>query len=210
MADRKRYVFRPATGLVRWLQFALLFSFAADLFAAAAMLAQGATGPLVVMSGLVVLLAYVCTLPVVFWVHRVSVNAHSFKPRMNHTVAAALFWYIVPLANLGMPYVAMAEIWSVSGGAKSKNPSMGEMLPVRLWWGLLVSYSMLSTYSKVFASLNLAIIDCLVGAMLALASLWLVTRLYGLQISREKMRAFEDEPEVEVLQAQTIGAGGVA
>jgi hypothetical protein len=64
-----------------------------------------------------------------FWILRSSNNAHVFKPQMRFSVFGALWWYVIPLANLLLPFRAMAEIWDVSDlrGTRRSDPILN-------WW----------------------------------------------------------------------------
>lgn len=77
------------------------------------------------------LAAYIASLS---WMYRISANAHSFKKSMQHSKAAALFWYVVPFASLVMPFFVFREIWEVSTNKRRKNGLIG------LWWAAFLAH----------------------------------------------------------------------
>jgi hypothetical protein len=69
-----------------------------------------------------------------FWIVRVARNAHTFGRMMDHSAASALWWYIVPVASLVMPYLVMREIWDVS----TPREERGDHKVLLVWWILHV------------------------------------------------------------------------
>jgi hypothetical protein len=66
------------------------------------------------------------------WTHRVSTNIHALGgQRIRFTPSWAIGWYLVPIANLWMPYLVMNEIWRVSKGSIDARSGR---LPQWWWW----------------------------------------------------------------------------
>jgi hypothetical protein len=80
----------------------------------------------VVISGTIVLL--------VTWTHRASANIHALGGRgIRFSPSWAVGWYLVPIANLWMPYRVMTEIWRVSRDLIDTRSEPGSRL-LRWWW----------------------------------------------------------------------------
>jgi hypothetical protein len=80
--------------------------------------------------GLIDFLALAAYVPGLRWCWRVSRNAHLIEPDMKHTPAATIWWHIVPIANLVMPYLVLAEVGRVSNAPR---------LPLAVMWGVFVA-----------------------------------------------------------------------
>src|SRR4051812_29334192 len=64
------------------------------------------------------------------------------SPGLRFSPGRAVAWWFVPLANLGAPVVAMAELWRASGGGDAPgSPWQARPLAavVRWWWGFWVA-----------------------------------------------------------------------
>lgn len=80
------------------------------------------------------LLFYLPALTVIFWILRVSRNAHVFQPGLKISPLGAVAWYLVPFASLVKPFEAMSEIWSASAAPGEG----GRSTLLNWWWGLFL------------------------------------------------------------------------
>src|SRR5579863_1150161 len=82
---------------------------------------------------------------VFFWIYRAAVNARRLgAANLRHSPGWAVGWFFVPIANLGMPYRAMGEIWRASADpARWQEQRVPSLL--RWWWflGLFASIAAL-------------------------------------------------------------------
>ncbi|MBE7184864.1 MAG: DUF4328 domain-containing protein [Methylobacterium mesophilicum] len=70
------------------------------------------------------------------WMRRANVNARTLGAEgMRFTPNWSIVWYVIPFANLVMPYKSMAETWRASSGQFDWQK---ETVPdfLRYWWGL--------------------------------------------------------------------------
>jgi hypothetical protein len=83
-----------------------------------------------------------------FWILRVSKNAHVLKgrPLTNSPMFAALWWYLIPFMSLFKPVESLGEIWDVSATGVVARNQMRFVLPI--WWGALL----LGNGLRIFAS----------------------------------------------------------
>lgn len=91
------------------------------------------TGPesLRALLDLAILASYFLCGVTLFWIVRVSKNAHAFRPSLKVSPMGAIGWYLVPFASLYKPYEAMSEIWSASVPATTR----GKDRLLNWWWG---------------------------------------------------------------------------
>ncbi|MCA9640194.1 MAG: DUF4328 domain-containing protein [Myxococcales bacterium] len=87
---------------------------------------------------------YACALSFVIFAYRASRNARALGIELRHSAGATIFWFLVPLANLFMPYQVMKELWSAS----SKQHSSGNYLP--RWWLTYLVYRVAGGFSSAF------------------------------------------------------------
>ena len=135
MAEPMR--FRNAAALAAATQ-ALLYANVAIAALAAAFLFVGwydQSGPAALLA--IVELAFFvgCAIVFLFWLYRASSNARALGARdMMVSPGWAVGWYFVPLANLGMPYVTVRDLWKAS--AKPRDWQI-ESAPatIAVWWG---------------------------------------------------------------------------
>lgn len=74
-------------------------------------------------------------LGVSLWIFQAHLNLRLFDPApRQYSPAAAVGWFFVPLANLIMPFKAMAALWDASCPAHEPRPT----LLVHGWWGCFV------------------------------------------------------------------------
>jgi hypothetical protein len=129
--------FRSAAALATAAQ-ALLYANAATAVIAAGLILAGGYDQrgLAALVAIIELALYVgCAIAFLIWLHRASSNARALGARdMMVSPGWAIGWYFVPLANLGMPFVAMRELWKAS--AKPRDWQI-ESAPatIALWWG---------------------------------------------------------------------------
>src|SRR4051794_7356916 len=76
-----------------------------------------------------------------FWQHRSQrlVDERLHARDLRFTPGAVVGWWFVPIANLGIPALTMAELWRASGGADgSRVPWKDRKLPAYFgwWWSL--------------------------------------------------------------------------
>ncbi len=129
--------FRNAAALAAAVQVLLYAN--AGMAALAAVLIFGGwydQGGAMALAAIVELALYVgCAIVFLLWLYRASGNARALGARdMMVSPGWAAGWYFVPLANLGMPYVTMRDLWKAS--AKPRDWQV-ESAPVTiaLWWG---------------------------------------------------------------------------
>jgi hypothetical protein len=117
---------------------ALLYANAAIAALAAALIFAGwygKSGPAALLAIAELALYVGCAIVFLIWLYRASSNARALGARdMMVTPGWAVGWYFVPLANLGMPYVTMRDLWKAS--AKPRDWQI-ESAPatIALWWG---------------------------------------------------------------------------
>jgi hypothetical protein len=74
---------------------------------------------------------------ILMWIWRANANARALgAQRMSYTPGWSVGWYFVPIANLGMPYVALKEIWKASAKPSDPEGSGGPGFWFPLWWTL--------------------------------------------------------------------------
>jgi hypothetical protein len=155
------------------------------------------TGPqtMLVIADIGYLLYFVALIPGGFWIARASENAHSFRGRMDYSVAGSVGWYFVPFLNLVKPYNAMDEIWAQTAPAGQLKT---KLLPT--WWALwIISNIMANIVSRVGAPAFVdAISDALTLATLACFAL-LVVRINRAQRITHAARIFSDVGDAEVV-----------
>jgi hypothetical protein len=143
---------------------------------------------LLAIVGFAGLLLYV---PGFIWFFRVSVNAHAIGPNMKHSPAGAVGWHFLPLANLVMPYLVMAEIWRVS--APDDN-----MRSLKVWWGLYALGFVVTLVIGAMSGLDLMdafttqVINVGLSVVSALAFIWAVASLTRLQSQMAAVSVFSD------------------
>lgn len=96
------------------------------------------------VTGLPIYLAGVVTAGM--WIWRINSNCHAFHPKTKHTPIGCLLWYIVPFANLVMPYECVREAWDVSS-PDGETRKAGKL--VLVWW---LVYLLCGIVAGVFAA----------------------------------------------------------
>ena len=144
MAEKKIYEWRDPGGASRWavgvMVVNLIVHFGYLILAVIGPTADYAAGTvknpaqafhvgLVLLQGLMLFGA----IAIVAWILRVSKNAHTFTKRsLEAPWMAALWWYVIPIATLFKPFMAMREIWDVSAPTWRSGQSLRWIL--NLWW----------------------------------------------------------------------------
>jgi hypothetical protein len=74
------------------------------------------------------------------WVYRASRNAHALcHEKLEFTPGWSLGWFFIPLANLFMPYRAMAEIWRASNRDVHSDYRKSWVSPLLgVWWAAFI------------------------------------------------------------------------
>ncbi|MDQ8756860.1 DUF4328 domain-containing protein [Sphingosinicella sp. LHD-64] len=128
---------RTAAQWTRWLalaQAALAAGAAAWAFAAPAGLKPGADDPFILLETVQLLFFIAGAIVVARWLYVAGANARAMGATdMMGSPAWAIAWYIVPLANLFMPFVAMRELWRASADPRDWQAASAPAILI-LWW----------------------------------------------------------------------------
>ncbi|MDB5440563.1 MAG: hypothetical protein JWM33_2990, partial [Caulobacteraceae bacterium] len=124
----------------------------------------------------------------IFWALRTSRNAHAVRRRMEYSPAAAVYWYLVPIASLINPFQVMSEIWVVSGGPK--NPPL-----LKIWWALFLAGNILSTVTLALKIPSVDGVVSLISGFSALSFIVVVVRLRALQATSQSVADVFGEEE---------------
>ncbi|PZO78918.1 MAG: hypothetical protein DI629_10945 [Mesorhizobium amorphae] len=94
-----------------------------------------------------VLLTLVVVVTAAIWIRRANMAARALGAQnLRFTPNWAIGWYFVPLANLFMPFRAMAEIWRASGGAPDwKNEALPSFFAG--WWGFWLASNVVGQFA---------------------------------------------------------------
>lgn len=126
------------------------------------------------------------------WTWRANVNARGLGAAgMRFTPFWSVGWYFVPVANLVLPYDAMAEIWRASAHPQGW-PAQREPFVLRVWWVALIfafTLGILAAASFKFARSQGAMIDGtwymtlsdMAGLLSAGVLLWTIARVQRMQ-----------------------------
>ena len=134
MSDHSRY--RNAGHLAAGVQ-VLLYANAAMAALAAVLIFIGwydrsAAAALLAIVELVLFVG--CAVVFLVWLYRASDNARALGARdMMVSPGWAVGWYFVPLANLGMPYVTMRDLWKASARPRDWQVENAPVT-IALWW----------------------------------------------------------------------------
>jgi hypothetical protein len=208
----KSYIWKDPRGYAKAAIIALWAQIGISAVYAAVLLAPGAAGYFAVSppnSGIVLVLGLIDALSVIafvgglitagMWVYRVNANAHVLRPGMTHGPWGCIFWYLVPIANLIVPYEALAETWDVSVGKGRTRSGRGIVL---VWWLIFLGVNIVSAISAFAvgaaggsqALLILAVLVSLASIVPALLYLMIVQRLTRNQLATFGAHVFSDEP----------------
>jgi hypothetical protein len=125
------------------------------------------------------------------WTYRMSANAHVLGGAgLRFTPGWAVGWYLVPLANLWVPYQAMSEIWRVS-----KNPArwQQERTDRRMLWWWLTSVACVTVsnihiggpwpgYDALILNEQLGVVSALLGLVSAMLAFQIVRQIGAFQV----------------------------
>jgi len=142
------------------------------------------------------------------WIHRAATNVRALGASgLTITPGWAVGWFLVPVANLFMPFRAMREIWKAS-----HNPTGWASLPtapiVGWWWAGFLADQFFGRLSGLFYK-NAETVDTLRSATIAdmisdvatvgatVAALLLVTRIAEAQARAHAAGAQRDAPKAE-------------
>lgn len=101
-----------------------------------AMAAAAQTNDLRVQSAAIVsgILGFVAGITFLFWVYRVSANAHALGAvDLGVSAGFAVGMYFIPIVNLFMPPIVMDQIWRASIDAKAWKAQRHSVL-IPVWW----------------------------------------------------------------------------
>lgn len=122
-----------------------------------------------------------CFLLSALWIMRASKNAATLAPHKDRISPGwAVGWYLVPFANLFMPYQAMRQTYngSLTPPAELNAPPPGLF---RWWWALWLITGVLATYSfrltmdpsATLEALKLSTVLDIANTPLSVISIWL-------------------------------------
>jgi hypothetical protein len=187
------YLIFGLSKLAQWHVFAALHDrrepseFAMTIVLESIVLRHGLLGMLMslVISGTIVLF--------MIWTYRASSNIHALGGRgIRFTPGWAVAWYLVPIANLWMPYQVMSEIWRISRNPIGpRSETTGRLLPS--WWfcwlALLIGGSIQLRWSipmhgleEVISAEPLSIAASVLAIMTAGLALTLIKRICAFQV----------------------------
>lgn len=70
------------------------------------------------------------------WIYRATAKADSIDPNRDAISPGwSVGWYLIPIANLWMPFLSMRETWASSMGADVQSPTPGLL---KIWWAAWV------------------------------------------------------------------------
>jgi Domain of unknown function (DUF4328) len=149
---------------------------------------ETSTGPMAMVSGLVLLVSgidtFVCFVAVGMWLHRAHANLRLAELEdLDFTPGWAVGWYFVPIANLIQPFKAMRELVNRSHGLADAAESgvSAPLLPI--WWAGWLIGNVLSNISARMAirgeglmSSSFNFLD-VAGTLFSLASAWCLLKI---------------------------------
>jgi hypothetical protein len=167
-APEKTYVYRPLSGLTKWVAGLCIIKAVAMAVQAVALLGQGevlqrmarsdfasreammeaanASDVLVGLASLVTLAVLITTYVVAgVWVYRAGANVRTFGAKgLQDSPGWAVGWYAIPIMQWFRPFMAMTEIWKASGDPLSWS---AQRTPALLggWWAFWVLTNILGT-----------------------------------------------------------------
>ena len=148
--------------------------------------------------GLVCLLGGVV---MVFWILRLSRNAHVLKGRSltNAPIFAALWWYVIPFMSLFKPLESLSEIWDASAIDATRRKHNREVLAV--WWGALIVGGLLAYLSRILPHVGvLTDIKWTAAILQSVAFGYAMKRISDMQLEKHPVVEFSDaEPATSVL-----------
>jgi hypothetical protein len=152
--------------------------------------------PLILCYALLSLIVIFSTPVLVFWILRISKNAHASKgrPLRNSPLFAALWWYLIPFMSLFKPVEALGEIWDTSAPNRERGKSQRFVL--RLWWGS-VPLAVVAAYVGLLIRHNGAVLCVQLGISIVECSafLFIARRIRDMQLEKHLSMTFSDEAE---------------
>jgi lipid-A-disaccharide synthase-like uncharacterized protein len=136
-----------------------------------------------------------------FWILRVSKNAHVLKgrPLTNSPMFAALWWYIIPFMSLFKPVQAMGEIWDVSAADAGRRKESRGVLAI--WWTCFLVSGALGYVAVILRQDPVAVgLQAVISIGLCAAFAFLAQRICAMQIEKKAVSAFADERPLSVLE----------
>ena len=138
----------------------------------------------------------------VFWILRVSRNAHVLRgrPLANSPLFAALWWYLIPFMSLFKPLEAMGEIWDVS--AIDAQRRKRHHVALIGWWIAVIASGVL-TYASFFSHqyLPIVIVEYFASTIGYGLFAYIAWRVCDMQVEKRTVGAFSDvEAPLSVLQ----------
>jgi hypothetical protein len=157
--------------------------------------------------GLLLLLVAIAT---PLWILRVSSNAHSVRPNMEHSVVGSIGWYLVPLVWFVKPFMAMSEIWEVSasGGGEVRKGKRRDVI-LNWWWGifvagLFVAYAAGSLANQPFG-IWVRMFSDLFTIATCLVFMTVVRRISRMQVAQRHASVFSDTAAEGPLNMAAVG-----
>ena len=132
----------------------------------------------------------------VFWILRVSKNAHVLKGRRlaNSPLFAALWWYIIPFMSLIKPLESMSEIWDVSAVDAVRRRQDRAALVV--WWAALLISGALAYLNRFVHHVGVLIdLKWTASIVQSLAFAYAMKRIYDMQLEKHPVVEFSDAGE---------------
>lgn len=130
----------------------------------------------------------------VFWILRVSKNAHVLKGRNldNSPMFAALWWYLIPFMSLFKPLVSLSEIWDVS--AIDRQLQNKYKFVLYAWWiSFFVNFIILFA-GRTAHILMLSVMGHTINLFRDLGFIFITNRLCDMQLEKRMAVTFSDEP----------------
>lgn len=150
-------------------------------------------------------------IPIVFavWLYRMNSNLRQFVAhKMEFTPGWAVGWYLIPIANLVLPYRSMRELWRASHHSWKADPAI-----LRWWWGLWLFrgifdgssnqlFGLASTAENAIAITSAYIVADIFNVALNLVALRIVTSIWAAYEENYMMLPdkTQDEPNIEIHQ----------
>jgi hypothetical protein len=141
------------------------------------------------------------------WQHRSQrlLSERLEAPGLRFTPGWAVGWWFVPLANLGVPPVAVSELWRASGGADGPgSPWRARPVPaaLRWWWAFVVASVAVAavtrgqsdpasaSFADVRANCAALVLGC---AALVVAGILAIAVVRSVELRLERARPYPEE-----------------
>ncbi|MDB5693573.1 MAG: hypothetical protein JWO81_2636 [Alphaproteobacteria bacterium] len=123
-----------------------------------------------------------CWILVGMWIYRTNANAHALGGDVSITPGWAIGWFIIPFANLILPYQGVSETWLASHEMAGLDGEAGLPL-LRWWWGLWIVSGFVG-YAAFFLARDPELVDAASYALLAEALLQAALSLVLIRLMR--------------------------